>query len=203
MDSAGNIRTSGLNTAGACGEDVNCPIQRWCHLCGQVQQVVKGPRSEECPPFDGKHPPKEGPDESPRCPLCEGNMTVMQHWVPEIKRLRPYWRCAGTNGFPYCRGYRWVDEMTVGCTEHNAGDIDARTNLTMYGPNCEVCDGFMMSFISRSELNPGRPYWFCYGYPGPIHRPQFIWGDECKIHFAGFDSFTQYEVPARSPQEGA
>lgn len=86
-----------LNTAGACGEDVNCPIQRWCHLCGQVQQVVKGPRSEECPPFDGKHPPKEGPDESPRCPLCEGNMTVMQHWVPEIKRLRPYWRCAGTN----------------------------------------------------------------------------------------------------------
>lgn len=59
--------------------------------------------------------------------------------------------------------YHKVDKSSVFML--SLQDIDARTNLTMYGPNCEVCDGFMMSFISRSELNPGRPYWFCYGYP--------------------------------------
>ncbi|KAM5575851.1 hypothetical protein ABKV19_014676 [Rosa sericea] len=212
MDSTGNITTNGLNSPGESGDAVNCPIQKWCHLCGQVQRVVKGPSAEECPPLDGKHTPKEGPDGSPRCPLCEGNMTVMHQWVPEIKKLRPYWRCARTNGYPYCRGYGWVDEMTMGCTGSHAGvryigstasKLHDYLELTMYGPNCEVCDGFMMSFISRSEMNPGRPYWFCYGYPGPIHRPHFIWGDECKKHFAGFDSFGDYEVPAPSLPEGS
>ncbi|KAM5576142.1 hypothetical protein ABKV19_007155, partial [Rosa sericea] len=69
-------------------------------------------------------------------------------------------------GYPYCRGYRWVDEMAGGSTVWGRiGKPNAYAELTMYGPNCEICRRLMCSYISQSEDNFGRPYWYCYGFP--------------------------------------
>ncbi|XP_062026582.1 uncharacterized protein LOC133742898 [Rosa rugosa] len=208
MVSVEDKASDGFNGAGELGEDDKCPLRRWCPACGQIRRVVRGPKAEECPDMGGEKPTKSIPDESPRCPLCEGNTTMMHDWVHEILSERPYWRCCRGNGFPYCMGYIWVDEMAGEGSE--CDEEDGRTTKlqeypkpTMFGPNCQVCGRIMSSFISQSATNPGRPYWFCYGYPAPtIHKPSFIWVDECKIHFAGFDGYSDFEEPEHIPSAG-
>ncbi|KAL6200006.1 hypothetical protein ACLB2K_029788 [Fragaria x ananassa] len=139
----------------------------WMQKKPFVEEIVSwreeyelAPPQKRLHPYGGQiqHSP-ETTDDTPRCKhVRRQQMTVRGAYCVEGTRECGFILCM-TPGSMDCGGYQWVDEMQQGETsdtsEENAADYTKRKRRR------KICNRKMDSYVSHTEENFVRTYWFC------------------------------------------